>query len=207
MNWLEVFHYEKWSDTVLPSINKGEEFVPNLSMTDGETKPPQLLTEADLIAKMDQNGIGTDATIHEHIKTVQERHYAVKQFQSFVPTPVGVSLVEAYETLGIELYKPYLRAQMENDMKLIAQGAKTKDVVLRDCINEMNRIFKRVHENVGTMRHQLLESMKKNGGTTSAAPVINQQPEVAGVSGSNEERKTMNVPSIAQGNTEFCTCP
>ena len=44
----------------------------------------------------------------------------MKQFQSFVPTPVGVSLVEAYEHLGIELYKPYLRAQMENDMKLIA---------------------------------------------------------------------------------------
>ena len=69
-NWLEVFPFEKWSDTVLPQIAKGEEFVPNLSMTDGETKPPQLLTEADLISKMDQNGIGTDATIHEHIKTV-----------------------------------------------------------------------------------------------------------------------------------------
>ncbi len=53
MNWLEVFHYEKWSDTVLPQINKGEEFEPNLVMTDGETKPPQLLTEADLISKMD----------------------------------------------------------------------------------------------------------------------------------------------------------
>ena len=59
---------------------------------------------------MDQNGIGTDATIHEHIKTIQERHYAIKQGQVFVPTPIGVNLVEAYESLGIELYKPYLRA-------------------------------------------------------------------------------------------------
>ena len=48
-------------------------------MTDGETKAPMPLTEADLISKMDTNGIGTDATIHEHIKTVQERNYAVKQ--------------------------------------------------------------------------------------------------------------------------------
>jgi DNA topoisomerase-3 len=47
-------------------------------MTDGETKAPTLLTESDLISKMDQNGIGTDATIHEHIKTVQERNYAFK---------------------------------------------------------------------------------------------------------------------------------
>jgi DNA topoisomerase-3 len=52
-NWLEVFHYEKWSDTVLPTINKNEEFNPNLVMTNSETKPPSLLTEADLISKMD----------------------------------------------------------------------------------------------------------------------------------------------------------
>ena len=69
-NWLEVFPYEKWSDSVLPPLVKGEEFQPHLTMTDGETKPPPLLSEADLISKMDQNGIGTDATIHEHIKTV-----------------------------------------------------------------------------------------------------------------------------------------
>lgn len=48
-------------------------------MKDGETSPPTLLTEADLINKMDQNGIGTDATIHEHIKHIQERNYVVKQ--------------------------------------------------------------------------------------------------------------------------------
>ena len=66
-------------------------------------------------------------------------------------------MVEAYQNLGIELYKPYLRAQMENDMKLIGQGVKAKDAVLRECLNEMNRIFKRVHENVGTMRNYLIE--------------------------------------------------
>ena len=90
----------------------------------------------------------------------------MKQFQSFVPTPVGVSLVEAYAHLGIELYKPYLRAQMENDMKLIAQGAKSKDVVLRDCVAEMSRIFKRVYENVGSMRQYLVAQMSANGGTS-----------------------------------------
>ena len=43
-----------------------------------------------------------------------------------MPSPIGINLVEAYEHLGIELYKPYLRAQMEKDMKLIAQGEKGK---------------------------------------------------------------------------------
>jgi DNA topoisomerase-3 len=39
-------------------------------MNAGSTQAPAPLTEADLITKMDTQGIGTDATIHEHIKTV-----------------------------------------------------------------------------------------------------------------------------------------
>jgi DNA topoisomerase-3 len=66
-------------------------------MDEGTTQAPKALTEADLITKMDNNGIGTDATIHEHIKTVQERGYATKETQYFLPTPIGLSLVEAYE--------------------------------------------------------------------------------------------------------------
>jgi DNA topoisomerase-3 len=82
------------------------------------------LTERDLITLMDSNGIGTDATIAEHIKNIQVREYVMKQGMSFVPTALGASLVETYETLGIELYKPYLRAEMERDMKAIADGQK-----------------------------------------------------------------------------------
>jgi DNA topoisomerase-3 len=73
---------------------------------------------------MDQQGIGTDATIHEHIKTVQDRGYAQKQGIYIVPCKLGLSLVETYQKIGIDLYKPYLRSQMERDMKEIAAGRK-----------------------------------------------------------------------------------
>ena len=39
-------------------------------MQDSQTQPPKLISESDLIGKMDEHGIGTDATIHEHIKTI-----------------------------------------------------------------------------------------------------------------------------------------
>lgn len=76
---------------------------------------------------MDKNGIGTDATIHEHIKNVQEREYVVKVGVSLIPTKLGTSLVEVYAKLNIELYKPHLRAAMEADMRCIAEGSRTKD--------------------------------------------------------------------------------
>ena len=39
------------------------------------TQPPDYLQESELIALMDQHGIGTDASIPQHIKNVCDRHY------------------------------------------------------------------------------------------------------------------------------------
>ncbi|KAM0412296.1 hypothetical protein ACHAPD_008956 [Fusarium lateritium] len=77
-NYLDVFVYEKWNNTVeLPKFTEGERFQPTEAMmTEGKTSAPGFLTEADLIALMDANGIGTDATMAEHIQKIQDREYA-----------------------------------------------------------------------------------------------------------------------------------
>ncbi len=106
-----------------PQLKVGDEIVLNkLQISEGKTAPPALLTESELIGLMDKNGIGTDSTIHEHIKTIQEREYAEKVSQVFKPTNLGVALVEAYEKLGISLAQPNLRALMEKKMQEIALG-------------------------------------------------------------------------------------
>ena len=65
-----------------------------LQILAGETSPPNLLTEADLIALMEKHGIGTDATHAEHIEKIQERSYAGVQDNKFVPGKLGMGLVE-----------------------------------------------------------------------------------------------------------------
>lgn len=76
-NYIEVFVYEKWNDSAeLPRFTVGEQFEPTEAMmSEGKTSPPSLLTEADLISLMDANGIGTDATMAEHIQKIQDREY------------------------------------------------------------------------------------------------------------------------------------
>jgi DNA topoisomerase-3 len=78
-NYLEVFIYEKWNNSAeLPKFTEGERFQPTEAMvTEGKTTAPNYLTEADLIALMDANGIGTDATMAEHIQKIQDREYVV----------------------------------------------------------------------------------------------------------------------------------
>ncbi|KAI6359889.1 hypothetical protein MCOR25_006932 [Pyricularia grisea] len=77
-NYLDVYPYENWSNSAeLPRLTVGEQISPaEAMMTEGKTQAPSYLTEADLIALMDANGIGTDATMAEHIQTIQTRQYA-----------------------------------------------------------------------------------------------------------------------------------
>ena len=76
-NYLDVYTYDRWeSSQELPDFTVGETFEPTeAQITEGETSAPGYLTEPELIALMDANGIGTDATMAEHIAKIQERDY------------------------------------------------------------------------------------------------------------------------------------
>jgi DNA topoisomerase-3 len=150
-NYMEVYTYDKWSDSYLPNFQQGEQLQPSrLEMRQGQTSGPSLLTEADLIAMMDKNGIGTDATIHEHIKKIQEREYVNKEGQYFYPTTLGMALVKAYDemNMNISLSKPFLRSQMEASMKRICDGQKSKDEVVQEGVHMYKDAFLQVETQV-----------------------------------------------------------
>jgi DNA topoisomerase IA len=72
----QVLVWERWEGKLLPDFAPGMSFEPSvLAMRESSTCAPPLLSESDLIALMDTNGIGTDATIAEHIETIQTRKY------------------------------------------------------------------------------------------------------------------------------------
>lgn len=115
---MEVYIYEKWTDKELPHFQEGEIFRPTrIEMVESQTSPPNLLTEADLIALMEKHGIGTDATHAEHIETIKQRMYVGVQEGKFVPGQLGMGLVEGYDSMGFEMSKPNLRAELEADLK------------------------------------------------------------------------------------------
>uniref|UniRef100_A0A8C0B338 DNA topoisomerase n=1 Tax=Buteo japonicus TaxID=224669 RepID=A0A8C0B338_9AVES len=142
-NYLEVYPYEKWSDKVIPLYQKGSRFQPTtVEMVDGETSPPLLLTEADLIALMEKHGIGTDATHAEHIETIKTRMYVgLTADQRFLPGHLGMGLVEGYDSMGYEMSKPDLRAELEADLKLICEGKKDKSAVLQQQVQKYKHVF------------------------------------------------------------------
>ncbi|MCJ1359353.1 MAG: DNA topoisomerase [Icmadophila ericetorum] len=80
-NYLDVYPYDKWeSSQQLPQFTVGEVFEPTeANIVEGQTTAPGYLTEPELIGLMDVNGIGTDATMAEHISKIKERAYVMTQ--------------------------------------------------------------------------------------------------------------------------------
>ncbi|KAI9597903.1 prokaryotic type I DNA topoisomerase [Syncephalis fuscata] len=153
-NYLDVYPYEKWNTRLIPNFEQGETFMPNeIMMTEGRTSAPALLREADLIAMMDANGIGTDATIHEHIKKVIDREYVFKQNGFFYPSTLGIGLVRGYDRIDLEhsLTKPLLRRQMEQDLKLICDGNRNRDQVIQATLRNYKQLFERTNSSVGIL--------------------------------------------------------
>ncbi|CAH7669233.1 DNA topoisomerase [Phakopsora pachyrhizi] len=118
-NYLEVYIYDKWNGNTLPDFQVNEKFMPSVcELNEGSTTRPNLLTEADLVGLMDKNGIGTDATIAEHIAKIIERNYVFKtkegSTQYLVPSTLGIGLVEGYNAIGLDksLSKPQLRREV-----------------------------------------------------------------------------------------------
>lgn len=145
-NYLDVYVYDRWGERAIPeTLVEGNTFVPSeLLLVGGETTAPELLSEAELIRLMDKHGIGTDATIADHIKTMLEREYASKvQGSKFAPSNLGVALIRAYIEMGHEAVfsKASLRGQMERDLKLICLGQKTKKQVVTDTVNKYRQVF------------------------------------------------------------------
>ncbi|KAA8547075.1 hypothetical protein F0562_003504 [Nyssa sinensis] len=142
-NYLDVYRFESWGGSMIPTYTFGQQFIPTtLTLDSGVTRPPPLLSEADLLTCMDKAGIGTDATMHDHIKKLLDRFYATKDLNTrFSPTSLGEALVMGYDDMGYELWKPYLRAMMESDMKAVSIGSKRKADVLATCLQQMKACF------------------------------------------------------------------
>ena len=163
-NYLEVFPYTDWRGTQLPAFTQGEMITPTSSkLQEGKTSAPNYLTEPGLIALMDANGIGTDATIADHIKRVIDRRYVEQRangrLKELVPTTLGTALIEAYDAMSFEesLGKPYLRKKTEQQMTEICNGQRNKADVVRESIEQYRDVFMKASQE----KHVLVNTVRQ----------------------------------------------
>ncbi|MCA9043195.1 MAG: type I DNA topoisomerase [Planctomycetaceae bacterium] len=119
----EAVHEEE--DAALPEMAENENLnCQTLEPLGHETKPPARYTEATLIRKLEQEGVGRPSTYASIIGTIQgeNRGYVRKQNNQLVPTFTAMAVTRLLEDYFPNLVDTGFTAQMEQSLDDISNG-------------------------------------------------------------------------------------
>jgi DNA topoisomerase-1 len=110
-------------ETHLPQMSEGDAITTHeLEAKGHETKPPARYTEASLVKRLEDLGIGRPSTYASIIETIQSRDYVYKKGTALVPTFTAFAAVALLESHFSELVDYTFTAKMESDLDGIASG-------------------------------------------------------------------------------------
>lgn len=119
-------------ERLLPTLH--EEMAVDVVSADAkshETQPPDRYSEATLIKKLEDLGIGRPSTYASVMKTIDRRGYVWKKGKSLVPAFRAFAVVNLLETYFAPLVDYQFTAAMEDELDEIAQGHEELEPWLR----------------------------------------------------------------------------
>ncbi|KAJ3344120.1 DNA topoisomerase 3-beta-1 [Gonapodya sp. JEL0774] len=193
-------------DELPPGLEAGAEYpLDDVTVREGVTKPPEYLSEGEMVGEMEKLGIGTDASMALHIENIVNRRYVTVEGprRRLKPTNLGVVLIHGYQKIDPELSLPTLRSAMEKRISLIASGSTPAEIVLREELNVFKKKFSFFAENISRMDdlfEATFSSLASSGRPLSKcyseppaveegvveAPMVKEEVEEEGVVGGRE---------------------
>ena len=108
----------------LPQVEEGQAITVEQAAADGHTTaPPPRFTEASLVKRLEELGIGRPSTYASIISTIQDRGYVTSRGTALVPSWLAFSVVRLLEEHFGSLVDYQFTAGLEADLDKIATGA------------------------------------------------------------------------------------
>jgi DNA topoisomerase-1 len=110
-------------ERILPALSEGAAVgVRSVAMKSHDTQPPDRYSEATLIKKLEDLGIGRPSTYASVMKTIDRRGYVWKKGKSLVPAFRAFAVVNLLQMYFADLVDYQFTAEMENQLDDIADG-------------------------------------------------------------------------------------
>jgi DNA topoisomerase-1 len=110
-------------ERLLPPLTEGSTATVALADAKGhDTKPPDRFSEATLIKKLEDLGIGRPSTYASVMKTIDRRGYVWKKGKALVPAFKAFAVVNLLSTYFADLVDYQFTAAMEDSLDAIASG-------------------------------------------------------------------------------------
>ena len=118
-------------ERLLPELTEGATAaVRAVEAESHETKPPARFTEATLVRRLEELGIGRPSTYASVVKVIKDRDYVWKKGTALVPSFTAFAVTNLMERYFAELVDYGFTAAMEDDLDAIAAGEKDLDAWL-----------------------------------------------------------------------------
>ena len=112
----------------LPQLTPGDELRATEVNADGHTtNPPARYTEASLVKRMEELGIGRPSTYASIIRTIQDRGYVLPRGNALVPSWVAFAVVGLLEENFGSLVDYDFTSAMEDELDAIAAGREDRE--------------------------------------------------------------------------------
>jgi DNA topoisomerase-1 len=109
----------------LPRVSAGDALTADALEPSGHTtSPPARYTEASLVKRLEELGIGRPSTYASIITTIQDRGYVWKKGSALVPTWLAFAVINLLEQHFERLVDYGFTASMEDDLDLVATGGR-----------------------------------------------------------------------------------
>jgi DNA topoisomerase I len=150
-------------DAKLPKLDEGQPLgIDELEAKGHETSPPPRYTEASLVKRLEELGIGRPSTFASIISTIVDRGYVTPRGQALVPSWIAFSVVRLLEDHFADLVQYDFTAEMEEDLDRIASG----DADRVDWLNsfyfgsDRHRGLRQVIDNLGDIDARSINSVR-----------------------------------------------
>jgi DNA topoisomerase-1 len=123
---------EAENEALLPPLTQGDEVaIASIEPNGHSTSPPARYTEASLVKRLEELGIGRPSTWASIIQTIQDRGYVWKKGQALVPTWTAFAVIRLLEEHFDALVDYDFTASIDADLDEIASGRRAKDKWLK----------------------------------------------------------------------------
>ncbi len=114
---------EHEGEKFLPALEEGEKLAcEEITPEQHFTKPPPRYTEASLVKKLEEEGIGRPSTYAPTISTVQQRGYILKENKQLIPQDIAFTVTDLLAEHFKDIVDLKFTAKMEERLDDIAEG-------------------------------------------------------------------------------------
>ncbi len=137
-------------ERLLPKLKEGDQLeLLSLEPKQHFTQPPPRYTDATLVRTLEEKGIGRPSTYAPIVETIQKRGYVIRENKQFIPTELGMIVVDLLKKYFPEIIDVEFTATVEEKLDLIEEGELDWIKMLEEFYYPFQKTVEKASEEIG----------------------------------------------------------